>query len=486
MSATGPGSPRAVVRNSAVLGVAKLLERAVGFIVALLVASSLGVAGLGMYATAWAVFGLLSVAGDAGITNYLVREISRDRASTGTYTVHLTVVGVALSAVLMLAAHVAVPHLGYSSELRTSVSIVTLAILPRVLNGIQEAVFVAHGRVGFETLTRLLTSTTYVLVVAWLLARGHGVPALLRALVATEFAVTVLYFVLINRFIVRLRPVFRFSTATRMVREMKAYTASTALAAFFARPEILILSVLATERDVGLYSAAMRITELPLLVPEVLMINVFPVLSGAYGRAEQRFAAWQAAALRAVLGFSLGLAACFIAAADAVVGLLFSEEFQPAAPVLQILAAGLVFGSLNSVLWRSLAARGAQGKNVQVQCLTLTVRLVAGAVLASPLAAIGAAIASVGSTLLHGVLLARAVGRRGAPVSLTRVSLGFAVAAAATGVAVWLLDRWLPGLVAAAIGGLLYAALTLALGAVGREDLALVRPRPSPPPANQP
>ena len=81
-----------VVRNSAVLAVSRVLERATGFIMALLVTAHLGVDALGVYAAAWAIYGLIALAGEAGATNYLVREISRDPSRTASYTVHLSVV----------------------------------------------------------------------------------------------------------------------------------------------------------------------------------------------------------------------------------------------------------------------------------------------------------------------------------------------------------------------------------------------------------
>lgn len=475
MTGAGAQPIRGVLRNSAVLAVAKGLERVTGFAVALLVASTLGVEGLGVYAVAWAIYGVIAIAGDAGTTVYLVREISRDPSRTAAYTVHLSVVALAAAGTLMLIAQLVVPHLGYSPTLETSVSVVLLAILPRILNAVQEAVFIAHGRVAFETLTRLVSSIAYVLLAAWLLAQGHGVPALLRAFVAIEYAVAVVYFVLISRYIVRLRPRFDWRLAVRLLGEMKAFAASSALAALFARPEIIILSLLATERQAGLYSAALRIAELPLVLPEVFMANVFPLLSQTFRTAESRFAAWQATAVRAVLAFSLPLAACSFAAAGGIVTLVFGDEFGPAAPILRILALNLVLFSLISVFWRSLVARDRQGTNVAVQALMVVVRLGAAVALVVPLAAVGAAIASAVSGLMHLILLVVATARSGAPSQILRAAWRYALAAAAAGLCVWLAGRWLPTVFALAAGVVVYLAAALVVGAVTPEDRAQLR-----------
>src|SRR5262249_6386512 len=159
-----------VLRNSAVLVVSKLLERATGFVMAILVTAHLGVDGLGVYAAAWALYALISVAGEAGATNYLVREISRDASRTASYTTHLTIVAAIVAVVLTGLAELVVAHVGYTTEMHAGIAVILLAILPKVLNIIQEGVFVAHGKVAYETLTRLVASSTYIAIAAWMLA----------------------------------------------------------------------------------------------------------------------------------------------------------------------------------------------------------------------------------------------------------------------------------------------------------------------------
>ncbi len=76
------GSAARVLRNSAVLMVSKILERATSFVMAILVTAHLGLDGLGIYATGWPIFALISTAGEAVATIYLVRQISRHESRT--------------------------------------------------------------------------------------------------------------------------------------------------------------------------------------------------------------------------------------------------------------------------------------------------------------------------------------------------------------------------------------------------------------------
>ena len=206
------------------------------------------------------------------------------------------------------------------------------------------------------------------------------------------------------------------------------------------------------------------------------MVNVFPLMSETYGVAEERFAVWQTAAVRAMLATSLLFAACCLALGDEIVRSLYDGDFDPAATVLRIFGVNVVFLSLIGVFWRSLVARGRQGVNLQLQAISVALRLASGIGLIAPLAAVGAAISSGISALVHAVLLIRATTRSGAPEAILRVGWRFALAAAASGTTMWLLAGSIPLPMALIAGSLEYGALSLLLGAVTPDDRRLAEP----------
>jgi O-antigen/teichoic acid export membrane protein len=471
---TERGGARTVFRGTVLLALSRVLDRAATFVIVILIAPRLGAAGVGAFSAAMALYGVFTLAGQAGTTNFLVREISRDKTRTASYVVHLSIMAFILSLTLLAAIEALVPHLGYSSTLRVSASIILLAIPGTVLNSIQEAAFLAHRRVEFETITTLVSSVTYVAVGAGLLLSHHGVPSLMWTYVALEYAATLLYFVLISRFIARLRLVFNRTLAWRLVREMKTFTASSLIQALFIRPEVVILSIMASATQVGYYGAAVRVAELPQFLPEVFMANVFTLLSAAFPHDEERFRDIQAKAVRSMLAFSLPLTALILAAAPGIVGRLFGPHFQAAVPLLRILAFSVLFSALISVFWRSLAARGRQDIVLRVQIVMIGFRLGGGAALIAPLAAVGAAIATtINSGLQLGFLVAGAA-RSGAPSPIMRPAWRFALAATVAGAVTWYVAE-LAGIWLALPAGLAaYILSALLFGAVSADDRELL------------
>jgi O-antigen/teichoic acid export membrane protein len=461
-----------VVRGTALLALSRILDRASTFVILILVAPRFGAAGVGAYSAAMALYGLFTYAGEAGTTNYLVRELSRDRSRTATYVVHLSAMALAVSLVLLGGVEVLIPHLGYSTTLRESAAILVLAIPGTVLNSVQEGAFLAHRRVHYETIVTLVSSVAYIVLGAALLLSHHGIQALMWSYVALEYSSTVVYFLLISRRIARLRARFQFSLARRLAGEMKMFTASSLIQAVFIRPEIVLLSVLASATQVGYYGAAVRVAELPQFLPEVFMANVFTVLSASYPADEARFRAILTKALRAMLAFALVLTAIMFAAAPEIVRLLFGSRLHAAAPMLRILSASVLFSALIAVFWRALAARGRQDAVLRVQVAMIAIRIGGGAALIAPLAGLGAAVATSVSALVQLTLLAAAAGRSGVAAAILRPGWRLALAAVAAGAVTWIAAR-VGGIWLALPSGLIaYALSALALGAVSREERA--------------
>lgn len=469
---------RTVLRNTGILAMARVIERGGNLIIAFLVSRELGVAALGVYVTVIAYYQLITTAGEMGSTNLLIRQISRDRSRTSSYVVHAAAMAVCLSVLGMAIAWTLIPHLGYSRDLTVGLAVIVLAILPGVLNTIQEAVFVSHQRVEFETLTTLAV-TVVTIIASWLLlAHGHGVVSLIVTFVVTEYAATLVYFVVINRSIARLRFEFRRQVASEIFREIRPFAGSSLLGALLARPEVLILSLVSSERQAGLYIAALKLVDFWQLVPQVYMTNVFPALSRSHHVGDGRVQEIQDAAATHLIALSFPVAVGLFVGAGPIIAALYGPGFTASIPILRFLAFNACLYGLHSVLWRVLAARGEQGRVLRVQLVTLVVRLALGFALISRYGGAGAAIGVALGLALHCALLARAISSDGTRVRLVGRPWRLAGSAGLMGVVLIGLMGLAPMPVSVVVAGLVYLACLSVTGAVRADSLALLRPSP--------
>lgn len=440
-----------------------------------MLAAQLGATGLGTYSTAMAFYGIIAVAGEAGATLFLIRELAKDKSRTSSYVVHLSALALGVSFVLTVGCEVVIRHVGYTAQVQNAIALVLLAILPSTLNSIQEAVFIVYGRTEFETIATFISSGIYLVASYWMLNNGYGVEAILAVYVAVAYLVTLIYYIFITRAIAPLRFKVQWSVARRLLSDIRAFSGSSALAALFQRPEIIILSLISSPQQVGYYSAAVRISEVGLFVPQVFMNNIYPLLTRGYHAGERRFNEIQGKAIKYALAYALPLSAGMLALAGPIVDKMFGPSFNPSVAELQLLAANLTLYTMMGLFWRSVSAQGRQDIVLRVQLVITVTRLASGVALIAPLASLGAAISATANSGLHVFLLERVVRRGGAPARMLRLGWRFALASVVMGGASWLMARWLSLWIVVPMAIAIYTLALVAMRAFPAEDVKLLR-----------
>ena len=311
---------------------------------------------------------------------------------------------------------------------------------------------------------------------AMLLHEGHGIVSLVVLFAALQFATTTTYLVFVHRSITPLRMEFSLRLARRLIGEIKAFSGSSLLGAVAARPEVLILSLLKNDAQIGFYSAALRIVDVWQAIPETYMRNVFPVLSHSYHVENGReLRAMLDKSIKYLMALSLPLATGMFAAAAPIVVTLYGSGFEESVGAVRIMAWYVPLVFLQEIFWRVLAARNQQHLLLRAQVISLTARLSIGYILITWLASRGAAINVSVILAAHCALLIFYVQSDGTRLGILRLSWRLSIAAAITGVlaAVLLLQSELWLVVPAS--ALAYGVMVVTLRAVSVEELGALR-----------
>ncbi len=465
--------PRQIFKNTAAMASADLVTRAGHIVLSFLVARILQAGGLGIYSTAIAYYGLLAVASGMGAQDFLVREIARERGKTNRYVIQASMMGTLAAVVAMVIFAGILPHLNYSVELTSGIYVVILAIIPGTLNTIQNAVFVAHQRVEFILYTRFVGTVVNVGLSLFLLLQGYGIVSLLIAFVLGEYVIMFCLFFFINRYIVRLHWEFDLVSAGKLVWEMRTFAALSILSALFTQPEVIMLSFVEDEEQIGYFSAAFKLVGFWYLISQMYMSNVYPILSRSYHLAEQKFQFIQDKSIKYLLAISLPLTVGLVAAAEPIVKLAYGPGFESAVLLLQILAWSIPSAFVSAVLWRVLAARNRQNSVLWVRIVTLITRLVGGYLLIWRLGVIGAAISASANLLLNTLLMAMYIRRDGIHLRFFHLGWRFALASLIMGAVTWALRDQLALWALVPLAGAVYVLLVVLLRGIAADDITL-------------
>jgi O-antigen/teichoic acid export membrane protein len=400
----------------------------------------LGVVEFGRYVTVMSLVAIVSAISDAGLTAVGARELSlRDDADERrrlvanllTLRLLLTPAGVLLAAGFALIA-------GYESSLVAGTLIAGAGLVlvnAQATVTIPLAVELKNGRLAVNELLR-----QFVTVV------GIAVLAVAGATLVPFFTVQVLVGVVLlaltpvvagrGRFV---QPRFDRAEARFLLVEAIPIAVALALAQVYFRILVIMLSLMATARETGLFGTSYRIVEMLFMIPTVLFAVVLPVTSVAGGEniPRLRYVMQRMSEVGLVIGMYVAIAVAIVA--EPVIRILGGEEYVDAAPVLRIQVFALVGFFLNQAWATVLISIKEQRRIAIANGIALVVLFALGLALIPPFDIEGAAVAAVAADwLLAGLLLVAVVRANRELAPDLRFAWKVAVAALLAGAAVLL------------------------------------------------
>ena len=397
----------------------------------------LGVVEFGRYVTVMSLVAIVAGVADAGLTAVGARELAlrsdpveRQRLVGSLVALRLTLtpLGVALAIAFAFVA-------GYDAVLIEGTLLAGAGLVLTVTQGtltIPLAVELKNGRLA---LVELLKQFVTVL--------GIGVLALAGATLLPFFAVQIVVGLallastpLLGGPGLLVAPRADRAQIAFLLREAIPIAVALALAQVYFRILVIMLSLMATERETGLFGTSYRIIEMLFLVPGILFSVVLPVTSvaGAEDETRLRYVLQRMTEVGLVLSIYLAIAIAIVA--EPVIEILGGAEYLDAAPVLRIQVFALIGFFLNQAWATVLISIGAQRRIAISNAIALASLFALGLALIPPYGIEGAAIAAVVADALLAGLLFVAIkrARRGVEPDMAfawRAVLAGGVAAAA-------------------------------------------------------
>jgi O-antigen/teichoic acid export membrane protein len=248
-----------------------------------------------------------------------------------------------------------------------------------------------------------------------------------------------------------------------MLREAAPVGITLAIAVAYLKLDGVLLGILATPTDVGLYGAAYKLIEYPMLGLSVALAPLFPLLARWYAAERPHFNALYRGGLDGLAAVTLPLAIGAAFVGQSVLPIVYPREFVASATALTLLAVSLVFIMHNGWQGFSLLAAGFQRVTLAYDLGGLAVNVGLNLVLIPRYGFLGAAWAALGTSLFIAICSSVAAARllgvgfgSSRLVGVVAANLGFASA-------LWaLLQSGSPWPVATLVAGLLYPLLLVA------------------------
>lgn len=432
----------------------------------------LGVVDAGRYTTALSLGALVAGFTDLGLTAIGMRELATregaDRARLARNLLGIRLALTTLGVVLVTA----FAYAAYDPLLGTAVLLAGVGVFVANVQATWAVPLMAGLRLGWVSALDLGRQLVSVALIVALVLIGAELLAFLTIPLIAALVVLVPTALLI-RGDIPLAPSFELAQWRAVLAPVLTYSLAVAAASLYFRLAIVLVSLLASDRELGYFSLSFRITEVLFAVPGLLVGAAFPI----FARAARDDPARLGYALSRVFEVTL-IAGAWVSlslgvGAPLAIEIMGGSEFAPAAPILALMGIGLGATFVGSV-W----AFGLLSLHEHKLILALTLSVLAGgcAVLVVLIeldgargAAIGMALVEVLAAIAGGLLLVR-----GRPHLRPRLAIVPKVALASLlGAAALLLD--VGDAVRVLIATLVYGIVLLVLRAFPRELLELTR-----------
>jgi O-antigen/teichoic acid export membrane protein len=404
-------SLRKLASNALSLLASDVMNRAATFVLYAMVARFLGEFEFGQMSLALTLFYTFQVFAVSGLKTLVTREVAKNRTETGLFLVSGSIVVLIASVLTIAAQAIVVRWLNYGAGTATIILLLSLALVPFALSAICEGVFQAWEQMHYAAYANLTVNLVKIGLALAVLGQGYGLLGLILVLLAAQSMSAIILWLMMLRHIVRPRLLIDPRFTLRLATQGGTFLGIDAFIAVMSSLNLILLSKLAGETDVGLFSAAMQVLVPVTLVYRSIALSVFPMMCrrfdtsiGSLQRiAEHLISLLVAVALPAALGLYF--------LSDTALLLLYGDrDFALASPVLQILVWTLLLGSLTTVLGQVLVAGLREKVTLRIVAVDAVVGLVFGIIFISQWGMIGAAFATLLTTAVdfiqHYVLVA--------------------------------------------------------------------------------
>ncbi len=446
---------------------------ALGVVSVALITRTIGTDGFGAYSTVLAFLYIFSVCADFGLYPLLAREIARpDADEARVISVIFSTRLLLLSASLALSFAV-VAFMPYSGVVKWGVVVAALGFAFQSLSGVLMGVFQKHLKTAIPAIADIAARVIQLAAAAYLFYTGGS---FLHFLAVFTVGGAVQFFI-VCAYVRRQAPfqlVFRKEAFARTMKESWPMAVSAMLVLVYFKGDTLLLSLVRTPHEVGVYGVAYKILENIIFFPIMFVGLVMPLLSKYFIENTTMFRAVFQKTFDFLAIIVVPLAAGGIYLAPSIVRILAGGGFEEAALPLRILLVAIVFIFFGALFGSTIIAIHKQKKVMWVYGAAATLNIAANLYLISRYSYIGAAVTTAGTELVVSSLMLFIIYR--ATGCLPRGNAVVkACGATALMVAALFVSPSQSFLFLAILGALVYAGALYALQGITQEDLRVLR-----------
>jgi O-antigen/teichoic acid export membrane protein len=368
--------------------------------VSIYVARYLGPVQFGALSFALAIVAIFMAVSRLGMDNVLVRDISRHPEKTKEY------IGTAFG-LMFISAIVAMSIIGIlifflESDFKSKLYMLIIAtgLFFQSLFVIDYS-FQAQVKAKYSSIAKtiaLVFSSLLKIYLVWIQADLF--------LFALAFALDTIFIgiMLLSVYLIKKQPVFFGSFHLNLVKPLLISAWPLMLTAgmgiLLLKFDQIIIGIMLGDKEVGLYTAALRIYEGWIMMPQILAMSLIPAIVSLKKQSNRIYEDKMTIFMRIIISINIGIAVLVSLFSEEVIKLLYGEAFASSSNVLQIVIWCAVMMGIGSISFRYLINEGLEYKMINIMLTAMISNIILNIVLVPIMGIEGAAWALLFSLLI--------------------------------------------------------------------------------------
>jgi O-antigen/teichoic acid export membrane protein len=385
---------RKIAYNVLASSVSKILSTVLALVSIGLVTRYLGKEGFGNYATALAFLSFFSAIADLGLNSASTREISRPQADEKKIMGNIFFLRIVVSFLVFVLSPIIVCFFPYPPEVKRAIIIVAASFLfsssYQILNGVFQK-NLAMDKVAFaELMGKILQVAVIYFAIRWKLSFTWIMSSLFFYMVLS-FAIVYFW----SKKYLRFKMQLDWEYWKKFLKSSYPIGLGVFITFIYFKLDTILLSVMKTSADVGLYGAAYKIIENITFFPSMIVGLVFPIMAGSIFYNFENFRKVSDKTYKFFWIFIIPLVIGTLFFADEIIEIIGGAGFSESALVLKILIFALVFIFFGNFFNAILIAGNQQKKLMLILSVAAIFNVVFNLIFIGKYSYLGASIASV-------------------------------------------------------------------------------------------
>lgn len=392
-------------KNSGIVFFGRIFNLAVDFIVGIYLVRYLGSSDYGVYSLVFSYIFLFNFVSLSGMNKVLVREISKNEKIAKTIVGNALTLRILLPVAAILLSIAVLVFLNYSQRTNFLISIASITLLITSVQLVYQSIFQTFLKMEYSVFSDIIAKIIYLISIILVIFFNGSLIHIILGIVISSAVALFLNIIFSKKF---LKFTFKFNPVC--IKKIVKPSISLTIAGFFfviyQRIGVLMISLMKDVAEVGLYSAAFKLTETLNMIPATLMMSFFPLMSRQFKNNKDNFLMLHEQGIRLMLIIGIPIAILMGQFSKEIVLLLFGSEFLPSSRAVVILVWAEIFIFVNFVYMDTFISIGRQTTVTVVTAIIAIVNVLLNYFLIPEYSFLGASWATlIGQALGSGLFL---------------------------------------------------------------------------------